>query len=123
MRALLWVIGVGYILNGAFMLLAPQLWYDTIPGMPFFGPFNRHFVRDISLIYLVSGGGFVWGLLRRQHAYLVVAAAWPALHALYHVQVWVARGFALDEIFVVNVAAIQFPAWAAVFAISRLRKA
>ncbi len=122
MRAVIWFIGIGYILNGAFMLVAPQLWYDTVPGMPFFGPFNQHFVRDISLIYLASGGGFVWGLLQRENAYLLFAALWPALHALYHVQVWVARGFEIDLIFAVNFFGIQLPAWGALVAVNRLRR-
>ena len=116
MRYLLLFIGVGYALNGMFMLIDPRMWYDTIPGMEYFGPYNTHFIRDISIIYIVSGCGFVWGLQVRQSGVLLMASAWPALHAIYHLQVWSARGFPLDTIYLVNIAAIQAPAWLGLWA-------
>ncbi len=102
MRLLILLIAVGYAVNGSFMLIAPQSWYDTVPGMHFFGPYNTHFIRDVSIVYLVSAGGFAWGLRAQRAGYLLMASAWPALHAIYHLQVWAARGFPVDIILAVN---------------------
>ncbi len=72
--------------NGLLMLAAPQFWYGFIPTVPFTGPYNPHFVRDIGCAYLTSGLAFGWFWRQPQ--------AWPAafagavfllLHALTHV--------------------------------------
>ena len=80
------VLGLLQLLNGLFMLLAPELWYHSIPTVPGTGPFNPHFVRDIGCAYSAAGISLLW--LARD------AKAWPAalagslflvLHALTHV--------------------------------------
>ena len=38
--------------NGLFMLVAPQVWYDFVPGLTDTGFYNQHFIRDIGLIQL-----------------------------------------------------------------------
>ena len=122
MRILLMVIAVNYAINGLFMLISPHGWYDTVPGVSMLGPYNTHFIRDVGLVYLVVAGAFFWGLRGTRSAALIVAAAWPALHALYHLQMWVARGFAFDLIALVNVTLIQAPAWLGLLAAWRLYK-
>jgi len=122
MRLLIMLIAVYYAVNGLFMLISPQFWYNTVPGMPFFGPYNTHFIRDISIIYIVSAAGFAWGLRAQWAGTLLMASAWPALHAIYHLQVWSARGFPVDIILVVNVFGIQAPAWLALWAVFKLEK-
>jgi len=122
MKLLLAFIAITYVLNGLFMLISPQLWYDTIPGMEYFGPYNTHFIRDVSIVYLVSGCGFLWGLRVRQAGFLLMASAWPALHAIYHLQVWAARDFALDMVTLVNILGIQAPAWLGLWAVVKLKK-
>lgn len=122
MRTILIFIAVAYALNGLWLLVDPQLWYDTIPGITMLGPYNTHFLRDVGIVYLVSGAGLWWGLGRGRGAALVIAAAWPALHAIYHFQMWIARGFPFDLVALVNVSLIQTPAWLGLWAAWRFYK-
>jgi len=101
------VLGLLQLLNGVFMLLAPELWYHTIPTVPGTGPFNPHFVRDIGCAFIAAGIGLVW--LARN------AKAWPAaligslflgLHGLTHVWDLLAgreepAHFAIDTVLVI----------------------
>lgn len=122
MRLVIIVIAISYGLNGLWMIVDPKLWYDTIPGITMLGPYNTHFLRDVGIIYGVSAGGFVWGLRAGTSPALIMAAAWPALHAIYHFQMWVGRGFALDIVALVNLLLIQLPAWFGLWAAWRLFK-
>ena len=122
MRILLLVIAVGYALHGFFMLFDPRGWYDAVPGVSMLGPYNTHFIRDVAIVYLVTAGAFVWGVRARSAGALLVASAWPALHAVYHLQMWAARGFALDTVALVNMAGIQAPAWLALWAAIVLKR-
>ncbi|MBK6702872.1 MAG: hypothetical protein IPG56_03225 [Caulobacteraceae bacterium] len=49
------LLGIGGAANGGFMLAAPPLWYDSVPGLAHTGPFNPHFVSDIGVAYVVAG--------------------------------------------------------------------
>jgi uncharacterized protein YjeT (DUF2065 family) len=71
MHAIQWLVTAIFTANGLMMLVVPELWYHTIPGVIDTGPFNAHFVRDIGIAYLVCGAAFGW-LLRD------FARAWPA---------------------------------------------
>ncbi len=122
MRLVLIVIAISYGLNGLWMLVDPRLWYDTIPGITMLGPYNTHFLRDVGIVYGVCAGGFIWGLRAGASPALIVAAAWPSLHAIYHLQMWMARGFALDLVALVNLMLIQLPAWLGLWAAFRLFK-
>ena len=42
--------GIFLSANGVFMLVAPQVWYDFVPGVTDTGFFNQHFIRGIGLI-------------------------------------------------------------------------
>ncbi len=120
MRILLIVIAVGYAINGLYMLVSPYGWYEAVPGVSMLGPYNTHFIRDIGILYGVTAALFVWGARAGRSPALMAAAAWPALHAVYHLQMWAARGFALDLVAFVNVSMIQAPAWAGLYAAWRL---
>ncbi len=101
------VLGLVQLLNGLFMLLAPEAWYHAVPTVPGTGPFNPHFVRDIGCAYAAAGASLLW--LARD------ARAWPAalagcgflvLHALTHVWDLMAgreepAHFAIDTVLVV----------------------
>ena len=87
MRYLHWFFLLTFSLNGLFMLVLPEIWFNTIPGVTATGPFNDHFVRDVGAAYLVCGLAFAW-LMRAP------ARAWPAavggclfllLHGAIHV--------------------------------------
>jgi len=73
--------------NGGWMVVSPQGWYDTVPGVTHTGPFNPHFVLDIGFIYTATGAMLAAALLRRRHAVPLVtgSAIWVVLHAGLHV--------------------------------------
>jgi hypothetical protein len=78
--------GVFLSANGVFMLVAPQLWYDFVPGVTDTGFYNQHFIRDIGIIQLFLGVAFGLGMLRpeRRIGLWAAATAWLIAHALFH---------------------------------------
>lgn len=80
------LLGIGGAANGAFMLAAPALWYDSVPGLPHTGPFNPHFVADIGVAYLVASLALLARAWRpRYWPAAVVGAAFMCGHAIVHV--------------------------------------
>jgi hypothetical protein len=77
--------GLFLSLNGLFMLVAPQVWYDFVPGVTDTGFFNQHFIRDIGLIQLFLGLAFGVGMFRpeRRIGLWAVATLWLWAHALF----------------------------------------
>lgn len=66
--------------NGLAMLIAPGDWYRAVPGVPFTGPPNLHFVRDIGCAYLVAARALASLALS-----IVASRTFPALkYALGH---------------------------------------
>ena len=83
--ALIWMLDLALIANGAFMLATPETWYAVVPSVADTGPFNAHFVRDIGGAYLVAGGGLLWFCVdKRARPAALAGAAFLALHALVH---------------------------------------
>ncbi len=114
-RILAAVLGVGGSVNGVFMLTAPALWYDSVPGLPHTGPFNPHFVADIGAAYLVASLALIARAWRPRYWPAAVAgAAFMVAHALIHVaDIAVARtGNVSVDVFLVIVPAMG-AAWAA----------
>ena len=97
-RALLGLLGLLNLGNGLLMLAAPHHWYETVPGVAATGPFNHHFAIDLALAYVASGAGMVAGFRQGPSpaAFALIGAAWPALHALFHISEWLAGGFPSD---------------------------
>jgi hypothetical protein len=119
-KIILSIIAVIYGINAFIMWFLPEFWYENTPGVAMMGPFNLHFIRDIALIYLLAAAAFVWALKNNSHTSAYVGAAWPCMHALFHIQIWMARGLPLDEIAVVNLTGIQLPAWGALYLIYKI---
>jgi hypothetical protein len=97
--------------NGLFMLAAPQVWYELVPGVTDTGFFNQHFIRDIGLIQLFLGVAFGTGLARpeRRLGLWLVATLWLAAHALFHV--WeVAAGICAPPALLRDFPAVSLPA-------------
>jgi hypothetical protein len=94
LRYLLGFLGLFHVLNGLWMIAAPENWYAAVPGVPLEGPFNHHFIGDIGLAFLASGAGMLAGVRSgAKWATLALAGAtWPALHALFHVWEWLSDG-------------------------------
>jgi len=97
-RILLLLLGASHIVNGLFMLIAPADWYASVPGVTATGPFNPHFVLDIGMAFVASGAGLMLGARRGTSAAILACAgaAWPALHALIHIDGWLMHGFPAD---------------------------
>jgi len=80
------LLGAGGAANGVFMLAAPALWYDSVPGLPHTGPFNPHFVSDIGVAYLVASMALIARAWRPRYWPAAVAgAAFMCGHAVIHV--------------------------------------
>lgn len=58
MTALRWFFACAFTANGLWMLAAPLNWFTTVPGVVDSGPFNDHFVRDVGIVYALSGVAF-----------------------------------------------------------------
>src|SRR5205085_2912717 len=88
-------IGVFHLANGAAMLIAPMDWYETVPGVTATGPFNHHFILDVGMAFIASGGLLVLGARTGTSAaaFAAAGATWPILHALIHVTGWFTSGF------------------------------
>ncbi len=81
------LLGFIMLLNGTWQLAAPEGWYLAIPGVADRGPFNQHFVRDIGIVYALTGIGLVMGALHpaQRFGYWWAPALWLSGHALFHV--------------------------------------
>ena len=68
------------------MLMAPEIWYESVPGVTHTGFFNQHFIRDIGLIQLFLGAAFGVGLTLpdRRIGLWLVATLWLGAHAFFH---------------------------------------
>ena len=115
-RAVIFLIAAINFANALTMWFAPHTWYETVPGVAMMGPFNLHFVRDIALVFGMSAAALAYGALRHDRTAAICGAAWPCLHALFHVWIWFARGIPFDQVALVNLTGIQAPAWLALAA-------
>ena len=97
-RVLLVLFGLIHLINGLYMLVAPQAWYDSVPGVTATGPFNHHFIIDIGFAFAASGVGMITGFRAGQTAaaFALAGATWPTLHALFHLWEWINHGVPAD---------------------------
>jgi len=93
----------------------PEMFFSNTPGLSSMGPFNMHFIRDVALTFLVSGGAMLWGTLKHNRTALICGAVWPFLHAAYHCVIWGHRGFPFDVIWATDVSAVIIPGFAALY--------
>lgn len=120
-KIVLALIAITYALNAPFMWFAPHFWYESVPGVSMMGPFNLHFIRDVALVYLLIAATFVWAIRHDNQPVAYAGAAWPCMHALFHIQIWVARGLPFDDVMAANLVAIQLPAWGALYLVTKLK--
>jgi uncharacterized protein YjeT (DUF2065 family) len=103
--------GLFLSLNGLFMLVAPAVWYDFVPGVTDTGFYNQHFIRDIGLIQLFLGVAFGVGMIRPERRIGLWAAAtlWLCAHAVFHL--WeVAVGICSPSVIPRDFPAVTLPA-------------
>ena len=115
-RFILFICAGLHLLNALLMWFTPHTWYDTVPGVAMMGPYNLHFIRDIALAFLLSATGLFWGALKWDRTAAIAGAAWPWLHALFHIWIWLGRGLPFDQVALVNLFGIQLSAWLALAA-------
>lgn len=75
------------LINGVVMLIAPETWYQNVPGVAETGPFNSHFVRDIGIAFIASSIGIFLSIGNQGHRLLdgaVVGILFLGGHALFH---------------------------------------
>lgn len=93
MRTLLLIIAIYQGANGVVMLAAPELWYDTVPGVHDTGPANTHFVRDIGLGFLAAAAALVVAMREEvRNAALIPALVFLGGHAGLHLVEMIAHG-------------------------------
>src|ERR671918_1593693 len=103
--------GIFLSVNGLFMLVAPLVWYEFVPGVTDTGFFNQHFIRDIGLIQLFLGVAFGVGMIRPERRIGLWAAAtlWLCAHAVFHL--WeVAVGICSPSVIPRDFPAVTLPA-------------
>jgi hypothetical protein len=103
--------GIFLSANGLFMLMAPEVWYELVPGVTDTGFFNQHFIRDIGIIQLFLGIAFGIGMImpERRVGLWAVATLWLTAHALFHL--WeVAVGICSPSALVRDFPAVSLPA-------------
>lgn len=85
-KSMMALLGIGMFVNGIVMLYNPAFWYFAVPTVTATGPFNQHFIRDIGLIYLMIGAGYLIGIFApAQRVWLWAAATlWLGLHGFFH---------------------------------------
>jgi hypothetical protein len=103
--------GIGAGANGLLMLLAPQRWFFSIPGVSMTGRFNQHFVRDVGLSFLLVGIAFLVGAKNPHQRVILWGAAsmWLCGHAAFHL--WeVAAGMSAPSAIARDFAPVSLPA-------------
>lgn len=108
-KIIFYTFAVYFLLTGLYIFIAPETFYKNTPGLSAMGPYNFHFIRDISFVFLVSGGALLYGARHMLKPVLICGAAWPFMHALFHTQIWVHRGFPFDTIWLVDTIAVIVP--------------
>ncbi len=86
-QALLVLAAIFALANGAFMLFDPFGWYEAVGTVKATGPANPHFIKDIGIAYLVSGGllGFAATNPALRWGSAVVGILWLLAHGLLHI--------------------------------------
>jgi hypothetical protein len=109
-RILLLLLAGMWMLTGLYAFFMPEAFYNGTPGLKQMGPFNIHFIGDVGLAFMASGGVTLWGAWHRLRGLAIGGASWPMLHALFHIQIWSHRGFPFDYIAAFDFAFVITPA-------------
>jgi hypothetical protein len=110
--AVIAIIAATSLANGLWMVAAPLHWYHNVPaGVPAYGPFNDHFVRDIGLTFVTMAAALWWAMARSTARFELVAmaAAFFVLHAGLHA-VDTARGHLAPRHWLLDLPGVYLPA-------------
>ncbi len=73
------------------------------------GPYNKHFVLDVSFAFLASGIAVQLGAIQSNKLASMMGALWPLMHALFHITIWIRRDFIIDRVSVSDFLAVIIP--------------
>lgn len=121
-RTSLVLLGLYYLSLGLILLVAPEHFYTSVPGVSATGPYNAHFLRDVGFAFLTSAGGLLWGSVTLQRPLIILGAAWPLLHALFHLWMWLAAGMPIDRVAGFDWGFVIVPALAAGFLALKMKE-
>lgn len=111
-----------FLLTGVYVIVAPIHFYTNIPGVSLMGSFNMHFIRDVGLVFLASGGAMFWGVKKGIKSTAVAGASWPFLHAVFHIQIWVVmRDCTIDLVTLADFTAVIIPGFLALYATVKIK--
>jgi len=109
MKKIISAFGLYYLLVGAIILFAPLWFYQNTPGVSMMGPYNSHFVIDLSFAFIASGLGLLFGASKSTKSTIVTGALWPFMHALFHISIWIKRELIIDIVSVSDFFAVIVP--------------
>lgn len=100
MKPCLIALALFYGLNGLWMLVAPDLWFATIPGVEETGPFNAHLVRDTGLGFIAAAAALCLLAVRPKEGrgYAVLACLFLLGHACLHLVEFLAHEMSVSSI-------------------------
>ena len=111
-----------FLLLAAGLVIAPAEFYRSVPGVSSTGPFNDHFARDIGFAFFVSATGLFLGARRSDRTLVVLGAAFPSLHAAFHVASWGHHASPYSATVLFDIAANTIPAAVALAFAQRLKE-
>lgn len=104
--------GLVSLANAFWMLADPAHWYHDLPaGVPDFGAFNEHFVRDIGCAFLAFGVALSWSAWRPSVRIpcVTISALFLVAHAVLHVYD-TARGYVESDHWWLDLPLVYVPA-------------
>lgn len=105
------LLGLAALVNGIYMVIAPESWFGSVPGVLDRGLFNQHLVRDIGFIYLLIAVAFILGTVNHKHRleFWLMPTAWLVCHAMFHI--WeVIMGFSGSDSLIEDFTGVTLPA-------------
>ena len=105
------VVGALLLANGVFMMVAPEEWFWSVPGVAATGDYNPHLVKDVGFTYgLLALTLFVAIKVRSARFILLsIVSIWLVAHGILHV-VDVATGCLPPENLIIDSPGVFFPA-------------
>ena len=98
-----------WVLAGAAIFVSPEQFYELTPGVSQFGPLNAHFIHDVALVYVASGLIGPYALRTANVLRCAAAALWSCRHGVFHLHLWIHRGFPFDGIFLFDLGFVIVP--------------